>query len=295
MEQDNPDAFSRRGIPPSLLDQLSVLGLLQFPTDIRQAGDSGHLHPRLLSTDAPPINKTAAERVDFHQRIALRHLNVPGRKRLPERACLLAFLLGDRQAPGVPQRVAPQFEQTPQQRIVSFPSCLRPDMNHRFQGPRGKRRRQFGHHQLLDDRSLPQAILERHEPFPLPSDKIGLFEIGLQAINNKHRFASVLAVGNPMRKHRQVRLHPTALDGRHPHVAQGHDVARPNLRLQGLAGAEVFHNLHTQESVGIVVLIGLVVGLDQPPFVQDQHGKTENAEFISGQIGQARRIGERLF
>ena len=168
-------------------------------------------------------------------------------------------------------------------------------MNHGFEGPRGNRRRRFRHQQLLDDRAFLQPFLERHESLPFTLDKIRVFDVCLQSVNNDRGLAAVLAVGNPMSEHREVCLDPTALDGGHAHIAQWYDMACAYLRLQGFAGPEVFHNLRAHKTVGVVGLIRRKVGFDQAPFVKDQQGKTENPKFVSRQIAHARRIGKRLF
>ena len=98
-----------------------------------------------------------------------------------------------------------------------------------------------------------------------------------------------------MSEHGEVRLDPTALDGGHAHIAQRHDTACANFRLQGFTGPEMFYNPRTQKTVGVVALIRRKVGFDQAPFVKDQQGKTENAKFVSRQIAHAWRIGKRLF
>src|SRR5437899_2967033 len=98
-----------------------------------------------------------------------------------------------------------------------------------------------------------------------------------------------------MSEHGKVRFDPTALDRGHAHIAQWYDTARAYLRLQRFTGPEVFHDLRTHETVGVVALIRSKVSFDQAPFVKDQQGKTENAKFVGRQIAHAWRIGKRLF
>src|SRR3989442_8522711 len=168
-------------------------------------------------------------------------------------------------------------------------------MNQGFKSAGGNRRRRFGHQQLLDDGAFLQTLLERHESLSFTLDKIRVFDVGLQSVNNERRLAAVLAVGNPMSEHCQVRLDPTALHGGHAHIAQWYDTAPAYLRLQRFTSPEVFHNLRTHKTVGVVGLIRSKVGFDQAPFVKDQQGKTENSKFVSRQIAHAWRIGKRLF
>ena len=103
IEQHNPGALSCCDVPPGLLNQLRIFGLLQFSVDLCHAWNAGDLYLLFLAIDSPPIDEATAKRIDGYQRSARREIDALGGKPVPKEAGILSVRLVQRQAPGLAQ------------------------------------------------------------------------------------------------------------------------------------------------------------------------------------------------